>query len=205
MEHHIFEQPGRPVTIEAHFESEPRLEEKSPACPVCGTAVDLDNLEHSIRSKPLRATEGEPPSFLLLSSMPCFKEGCPVYLKLEVKISEEEFSKWRESPDCRLDHTYYRDGRPVTMEAKADENLTAPPPHICPVCLTSLSLAAVVPFSKILISGAPLPSSTAPPQHRATAYASCPHCGARLICYCFISAEEIIALRTGHETSGDLT
>lgn len=196
MKDHLFEQPGRSVTLEAHLESEPRIAEKPPACLVCAKAINLEAIKHSIRSTPLRPQEGEPPLFLLSCSVPCFNEECPVYLKLEVQISQEEFDKWRTNPNCRLDHTYFRDNRPITLEARANETLTAPPPHRCPVCLASVNLATVAPLSKILVSGMPLPRPNEPPQHKATAYAPCPHCGALLNIHCFISADEIVALRT---------
>ena len=200
---HIFNEPDRAITLEADLECEPQVMEKQAACPVCATEVDLDALEHSIRSKPLRAPEGEPQSFVFLCSMPCFKESCPAYMKLSVTVSEGEFDAWRKNPTYRFDHSYFRDGRPITLEAQASESITAPPPHTCPVCTGDLDLAALMPLSELLISGVPLPQPSGPPQHRITAYASCPNCSARLNCYCSVSAEEVIALRAGSETSGD--
>lgn len=200
---HIFEEPDRAVTLEADLECEPEVMEGPAACPVCKTEVGLDALEHSIRSRPLRAVEGEPQSFVLLCSMPCFNESCPAYLKLTVTVSEDEFDAWRKNPTCRFDHSYFRDGRPITLEAQASESITAPAPHACPVCREGLDLAALMPLSELLISGVPLPQPTGPPQHRVTAYAACPNCRARLTCHCSASAEEVIALRAGSETSGE--
>lgn len=195
MKEHIFERAGRPVTLEGRLESEPLVLEEAPACPVCGTPVDLESLEHSIRAKPLQAREGKPTSVILMCSIPCFNESCPVYLKLEVTISEEEFETWSRKPDSRLDHTYFRDGRAVTMEARADETISGEPPERCPVCLNQIRLADLVPSSEVLISGMPLPRPDGPPQFRASAYTSCPHCKAHLTCSCFASAEEVADLK----------
>ena len=58
MRDHPFVQPARPVTLEAHFESAPQVVEGEPSCPVCGTVVEFESVEHSIRSKPLKPREG---------------------------------------------------------------------------------------------------------------------------------------------------
>lgn len=196
MKGHVFEQPGRSITIDARFETEPRIFDGPVACPVCGTVVDTEALEHSIRTRPLKPKDGKTPSYILSCKTPCPKEGCPVFLKLEVNISEEEHDAWRQNVNCRLDHTYFRDNRPVSMEAQAEEFLSGTGPHRCPICFEALELTSAIPLNEVLISGVPLPRSGEPPQHRASAYASCPHCGARLTCYCFMPAEEVLELRS---------
>jgi hypothetical protein len=135
--------------------------------------------------------------------MPCFKETCPVYLKLEVTISEQELEDWRKNPNCRLDHTYFRKRLPVTLEAKAKETLSAEPPDQCPVCSKDIDLAVLIPTSKILFSGMPLPRPDGPPQYRATSYTLCPHCEAHLSASCFVSVQEVEAFKAEPETQDD--
>ena len=127
--------------------------------------------------------------------MPCFNEGCPVYVTLEVTLSDEEYDAWGQLRNKRLDYTLFRDGRPITLEAEADASTTAPPPCHCPACRGELDLASLIPLSEILISGVPIPQSEGPPQNRVTAYTRCPQCGINLTCACFAPNEELGDLR----------
>ncbi len=195
MEYHPFEIPGRRITLGAHLESAPHLAEGPPACPLCRTVIDLEALEHSIKARRSRASPDDPITYHLSCSMPCFNEGCPVYVTLEVTLSDEEYDAWGQLRNKRLDYTLFRDGRPITLEAEADASTTAPPPCHCPACRGELDLASLIPLSEILISGVPIPQSEGPPQNRVTAYTRCPQCGINLTCACFAPNEELGDLR----------
>ncbi|MDA2916214.1 hypothetical protein MYX64_05150 [Nitrospinae bacterium AH_259_B05_G02_I21] len=203
MTQHPFERPGRHITVNARLEGEPQPAEDTPACPVCRTAIDLEKLEHSIRAKPTRTGPGGPTTHHLLCATPCFNDDCPVYMKLVVTLSGEEYETWFSHPTRRFDYTYLRDGRPITIEALADESVTTPPPTHCPLCRVELDLAALTPPSALLVSGAPLPDSGDPPQHRVTAYAHCPGCGSHLTCLCLAPFEELRHLQPDSQAPGD--
>ncbi len=140
MEYHPFEKPGRPITLDVHLESAPHLAEGPPGCPLCRTVIDLEALEHSVKARRSRASPDDPITYHLSCSMPCFNEGCPVYVTLEVTLSDEEYDAWGQLPNKRLDYTHLRDGRPITLEAEADASTTAPPPCCCPACQSQLEI-----------------------------------------------------------------